>query len=246
MSQVEAKSFILYNNFWNVFALLSMEQRGELVTAIFEYERLGHLTAELSPYVAIAFAGIKDTLTRDRAAYAEKCEKNAANAKKGGRPKKTSTEAFAQETERFFEKPYNDNDNRNGNENDNKNNTDIAIDSGSGMDISACAPQGNKPPTEQNGGLSSLPLGSASPSSAPRLDSENKARLISFGLTHEYIAAREKRAIAYAKKNAVSVYDVLISWWKADVKQKRVPPSAPQNSKSEYAEEWLAALVNIN
>ncbi len=245
MSQVEAKSFILYNSFWNVFALLSMEQRGELVTAIFEYERLGHLTAELSPYVALAFAGIKDTLTRDRAAYAEKCEKNAQNAKKGGRPKKTSTEVFTQKTERFFQKPYNDNENRNGNENEN--NIDIAIDggSGNGIDIYACPPQGDQPHAEQNGGISSLPHSSAVPHSAPRLCSEDKARLISFGLTHEYVTSREKRALAYAKKNAVSVYDVLVSWWQADVKQKRVPPSAPQNSKSEYAEEWFAKLVNM-
>lgn len=253
MSKNEANSFILYNSFWSVFALLSMKQRGELVTAIFEYERLGHLTTELSPILEIAFAGIKDTLQRDRAAYAEKCVKNAENGKKGGRPKKTPTEASTVKTERFFEKPKKPyNDNENGNENENYN--DIDNGNGNGIYIPVDSAQDNQPPSEQDRGLppisdlsdlSDLSARSA-PEAAPRLDSEDKARLISFGLTHEYIKAREKRAISYAKKNGASVYDVLISWWQADVKQKRtqLSPAPHVEQKSVYAEEWLNALIN--
>ena len=145
---------------------------------------------------------------RDRAAYAEKCEKNVENEKKGGRPKKTAAEAFAEKTERFFEKPkkpYNDNENGNDNENYN----DIYNGIGNGIGIPVDSSQGNQPPSEKSRGVSPVPTSSAATRAAPRLDSEVKARLVSFGLTHEYIKAREKRAIAYAQKNGANVYDVL-------------------------------------
>lgn len=243
MSQNEAKSFIIYHSFWSIFALLSMEQRGELVTAIFEYERLGDLKSELSPILEIAFAGIKDTLKRDRAAYAEKCEKNAENGKKGGRPKKSAPEAFAAETERFFEKPKKPyNDNGNGNENENINDTDIG--NGSGIGASPVKWQGNQPPTEQDRGAPPLSTRSAA-RGAPRLNSEDTESLVSFGLTHEYIKTREKRARSYAKKYGANVRDVLISWWQEDEKKKRtqLSPAPGVEQKSVYAEEWLSALV---
>lgn len=245
MPKNEAKSFILYHSFWSIFALLSMEQRGELVTAIFEYERLGHLATELSPILEIAFAGIKDTLQRDREAYAEKCEKNAENGKKGGRPRKAEATDTAPKTERFFEKPkkaYNDNDIENENEND------IGIDSGNGNITPYSVTQGNKSKAAQDRGLSPVPYPPerSAPPAAPRLRREDKERLISFGLTEEYVSSREDRAAAYAKKNAVDVYDVLISWWQADVKQKRtqLSPAPHVEQKSVYAEEWLNALIN--
>ena len=244
MSKTEAKSFILYNSFWSVFELLNMEQRGELVTAIFEYERLGDLKSELSPILAVAFASIKDTLMRDRAAYAEKCEKNVENGKKGGRPKKTAPEAFALKTERFFEKPKKgDNDNGNGNENENNNDTDSG--NWSGIGVSFGERQGSEPPTEESRGIPPLSTRSAT-QGAPRLNSEDTARLVSFGLTHEYINAREKRATSYAKKNGADVIEVLLRWWQEDANKKRtrVSPTPQAEQRSVYAEEWLNALID--
>ena len=111
----EKNSFLLYQNFENQFSLLSMEDRGMLITAIFEYSRVGSVSAELSPIVQMAFSIIRDTLDRDNESYMEKCRRNAENAKKGGRPKKDA-EHDSEKTERFFSKPKkpdNDNDNDN-------------------------------------------------------------------------------------------------------------------------------------
>ena len=81
-------SFILYQSYKNQFSLLSMEQRGQLITAIFNYNETSEAGLELDPLCAMAFSFIKDTLDRDTRSYEERCEKNRENGKKGGRPKK--------------------------------------------------------------------------------------------------------------------------------------------------------------
>ena len=83
------KSFVLYNDMSSVFDLLSIEERGILITAIFEYVQYGDtiITAE-SDRATIAFQCIKNTLDRDRESYFAKCEAYSANGKKGGRPPK--------------------------------------------------------------------------------------------------------------------------------------------------------------
>ena len=51
MSIEERNSFQLYHNFYNQFKLLGMEERGELITAIFEYAKDQTMERELSPLV---------------------------------------------------------------------------------------------------------------------------------------------------------------------------------------------------
>lgn len=127
MDKKERKSFILYCNFENQFKLLSMEERGILISAIFEYARERDVSAELPPLVNMAFSLIKDTMDRDYEEYVKKCEINAINGRKGGRPRKTEEDAapiFSAKTERYFKKPkkaYNDNYNHNGNDSGNDN-----------------------------------------------------------------------------------------------------------------------------
>ena len=121
----EKNSFLLYQNFENQFSLLSMEDRGMLITAIFEYSRVGSVSVALSPIVQMAFSIIRDTLDRYNEAYLEKCRRNAENAKKGGRPKKDA-EHDSEKTERFFSKPKKP-DNDNDNDNDNDIDNDIVI-----------------------------------------------------------------------------------------------------------------------
>ena len=101
MSIEERNSFQLYHNFYNQFKLLGMEERGELITAIFEYAKDQTASRELSPLVNMAFSCMKDTLDRDREKYERICEKNAENGKKGGRPRKANTDIFSEKTERF-------------------------------------------------------------------------------------------------------------------------------------------------
>ena len=139
----DKKSFVLYGNYETQFKLLSMEERGMLITAIFEYVNFGSLARELTPLVNMAFSFVKETLDRDRELYIEKCEKNSENGKKGGRPKKErktegysdtseKEDIFSAKTERFFEKPKKaDNDNGididNGIDNGNENEIDNDI-----------------------------------------------------------------------------------------------------------------------
>ena len=112
----KANSFILYQSYEAQFALLSMQKRGELISAIFEYERTGIVPEGLSKMVAIVFYSIKEGLDRNREAYNEKCKRNTENGRLGGRPRKNFS---APKTERFFEEPKKaDNDYDNDNDND--------------------------------------------------------------------------------------------------------------------------------
>ena len=121
MPKTKKKSFVLYEDMWDMFELLSGEERGILISAIFNYVRHGAEDLELSPLLRMAFTAIKNTLDRDREAYEEKCAKNRENAKKGGRPKSS------EKTERLpndFSYPYNDSDNDNDNDSDNDSDSD--------------------------------------------------------------------------------------------------------------------------
>ena len=121
MAQYGKKSFVLYHTFLNQLRLLSDEERGKWITAVFEYEATGKISEDLPPIVTMAFSIVKDTLDRDREAYEEKCAKNMANGRLGGRPKKD------QKTDRFFGEPKKA-DNDSDNENDNENEIDNDID----------------------------------------------------------------------------------------------------------------------
>ena len=123
MAKQERKSFILYHSYETQFGLLSMEERGELITAIFSYDRTGEIPEGLSAVVAMALSFIRDALDRDRGEYEAMCHRQTENGKKGGRPRKESvSEEPTEKTHCFSEKPkkaYNDNDNENDNDNDN-------------------------------------------------------------------------------------------------------------------------------
>ena len=119
----EKQSFILYYNYYNQLALLSMKERGELITAVFEYELFGTVPEQLPPLVQMAFSIIRDALERDRATYEAVCRRNQENGRRGGRPKKARED---DKTEDWEEKPKkadheNGNENGNGNENENGN-----------------------------------------------------------------------------------------------------------------------------
>ena len=116
-------SFIMYHSFNSPFELLDMEQRGILITAIFEYQMYGEVKISLTPLVNMAFVCIKDTLDRDARAYAETCKRNSENGKRGGRPRRNQAvenQVLEREekTDRFFSKPKKaDNDTENETEN---------------------------------------------------------------------------------------------------------------------------------
>ena len=212
MKHGEKKSFILYGDFFKLFGLLSLEDRGRLITAIFNYENAGAEDDSLPDVAKMAFVCIKNTLDRDRAAYEEKCEKNAENGKKGGRPRKTDKkestdeggEFFSEKTERFFQKPKkadNDSDNGSGSENEIDTDTDSGADSGtdSGTDNESV---GSAPRLSEEGSAC-----------APRQKDGYKKELISEGIPELYINEREARADSFAVKHGKNIGSVLREWW---------------------------------
>ena len=245
MSKNEKKSFVLYYNFANQFNLLSMEERGMLISAIFEYAEKQSVTAELPPLVNMAFSCIKDTLDRDRAEYEEKCEQNAANGRKGGRPRK---DIFLPKTERFFEKAKkadndsdNDNDNDSvidsGNGNENESENDIAIDSGRDSDNDNRADRG-KGAKESSAFGSEISSATRSAVVSDKLSEHLSEKKEVFkkefiydeerlsGIPKEYIRARIERAAEYAKERGIELCAVLAEWWQKD---SRSPPRASRS-----------------
>ena len=91
MKEKKHTSFVLHHDFESMFRRLPMEERGMLITAIFEYCVRGHETEELSDATGMAFCCIKQVLERDQAAYEERCKVNSENGKKGGRPQKNTS-----------------------------------------------------------------------------------------------------------------------------------------------------------
>ena len=224
----DKKSFLLYGNYETQLKLLSMEERGQLITAIFEYSNNGKVDIPISPLVNMAFSFVKENLDRDRESYLDKCEKNAENGKRGGRPKKSKADNYSSpdredisssKTDRFFEEPKKaDNDNGNDNDNDNEIDNDIDIDNGIGNGIGEKEKENEKEKAE------------FSPSSAPcvpdgsaPLSEREKEELIKKGIPRSYIEERAERAVAYARERRSTAFAVLERWWSEDeARQKRL------------------------
>lgn len=124
----EKSSFVLYTEYLEHIKLLTMEQRGALLTAVLCYAS-GDELPEMDGMTNMAFSFIKSRIDRDTAAYLEKIEKRREAGKLGGRPK---TKDISQKQEKakkangFSEKqnnPVTDNVNVTVNVNDNNKNT---------------------------------------------------------------------------------------------------------------------------
>ena len=107
---------------------MSMDQRGELFTAILCYAA-GESVPELDAAADMAFSFIRERMDRDNAAYMEKVEKRREAGKLGGRPKANAydeNQTKAKKANGFSEKqnnPVTDNVNVTVNVNDNNKNT---------------------------------------------------------------------------------------------------------------------------
>lgn len=231
----DKNSFVLYKNFHTQFAMLSAEERGDLILAIFEYEESGEIQTPLAPLPALAFSFIRDTLDRDRAAYEEKCERNRENGKKGGRPKKNDT---PQKNQGFSEKPKKP-DNDIDNDIDNDNDIDIDSDIDKGEKDCGAVPKETIPES---------PLLSFFAPLTPALSEREKSELKERGVPLDYVTLRLDRARAYAKKHRISVTVVLWEWWQKDRPSRHSPVAAhpPTTADSEKSYDlddfWQAAL----
>lgn len=94
----EKKSFLLYLDDLDMLEELTMEERGQLLTAVYSYSA-GMDLPEMSSAAKVAFIVIRKKLDRDGTKYAAQVAKNQANGGKGGRPKKKAEVEDEEETE---------------------------------------------------------------------------------------------------------------------------------------------------
>lgn len=83
----EKGTFLLFTKYRKQIEKLNMEERGEVLTAIFAYADEGIVTDFESPRAEMLFSVIQDAMDYTAEKYEEKCEKNRANGKRGGRPR---------------------------------------------------------------------------------------------------------------------------------------------------------------
>ena len=96
-------SFVLYNEYKEQFSLLSNEEAGRLIMAIFEYTESGNIP-ELEGMTLMAFSFIKKQLDRDSEKYEKTVEKRKEAGKTGGRPKANGSDEEAKKANGFSEK----------------------------------------------------------------------------------------------------------------------------------------------
>lgn len=83
----ERKSLLLYTEFWEEFQLLTDEEAGQVIKALFLVEQ-GENPAPPTGAAGVLFSVLKRVLTKDQEKYRAVCERNRENGKKGGRPRK--------------------------------------------------------------------------------------------------------------------------------------------------------------
>lgn len=88
MAEDLKKGFLLYFDYRRHLSLLSNEERGRLLMALFDYAETGKAPELEGSAVQMAFSFIASQLDRDAAKYAETCQKRREAGQKGGRPKK--------------------------------------------------------------------------------------------------------------------------------------------------------------
>lgn len=116
-------SFIMYYDYGEHFNLLSDNELGVLIRAIYEYEK-SEVIPQLDGVLKMAFSFIKCQLDIDKAKYNTICERNSINGSKGGRPKTEINPKKPKKANGFSENPKkpkkadNEDVNDNVNEND--------------------------------------------------------------------------------------------------------------------------------
>ena len=77
---------------WEIIEELDDVQKGQLLSAAFQYDMKGSLP-DFKGVLKVAFIVIRQYLDLCREHYEETCKRNSENGKKGGRPKKNNTES---------------------------------------------------------------------------------------------------------------------------------------------------------
>ena len=216
MKKEDMKSFILYHDLIEPLMMLSVRERGEWITAVFAYETgcRDIMPPRLSPKAEMLLSIVMKALDRNREAYEKKCEKRAANGRRGGRPKRESLNDGDEKTNWFLEKAkkaYNKNDNQNKNNNLNQNDSDSGSGNGNGNENESRA-------TESDGEFSTTPSSQDEPTATANHPSQSQKEPIKLfqEIPREYVRSRLDRAYAYAEEYDLSICNVLVTWWLKD------------------------------
>ena len=100
---MDKNSFVLYASYQEHISLLTMEQRGVLLTAIIDYVA-GQDLPQMDGMTLMAFSFIRSDLDRNEEKYAKVCETRREAGKMGGRPKANGFSEKAKKANGFFEK----------------------------------------------------------------------------------------------------------------------------------------------
>lgn len=110
-------SFLIYYEYEEQLSILSDEELGILLRAIFKYEKNNEIP-KLNGALQLAFMFIKGNLDRDREKYDKRCETSAINGKLGGRPPSKKPNLKPNENLKKPKKADNEIDNENDNDNE--------------------------------------------------------------------------------------------------------------------------------
>lgn len=110
MKKKDKDTFILRHDFFPQIKMLSREQRGDLLTAIFTHSA-GEELPDMDDVTRMCFGFIKTSLDANAERYQAKCAKNRENGSRGGRPagKANASEkkqTLSEKSERLNEKPF--------------------------------------------------------------------------------------------------------------------------------------------
>ncbi len=86
---MKKESFLLYESYKEAIDLMTDEQAGQLIKAIYAFQA-GETIGEMDPALQFIFTIIANRLEKDNLAYAEKCKKNAKIAQKREAEKNTN------------------------------------------------------------------------------------------------------------------------------------------------------------
>lgn len=135
-------SFLLFTRYRKQIEKLNMEERGEVLTAIYAYADEGEEIEFQSLRAEMLFSVIKDDIDSNNEKYQEQCEQNKLNGQKGGRPRKdVKQEEKPKKPSGFsenrnnpsgFSKTLYDNDYEYDNESEKDNNTPLTPQGGGG------------------------------------------------------------------------------------------------------------------
>ena len=92
----DKKSFVMYADYEENFDLLSDEELGRLIRAIFGYVNDG-LIPSLSPSTQMAFSFIRKNLDRDKAKYEETCRRRAEAGRRSGEARRAKADSDEQD-----------------------------------------------------------------------------------------------------------------------------------------------------